>query len=156
LAEPTYELIDSIELTAAASVLDITGIPATYRDLVVIAALDCANNSRPMVYFNNSGAGYYGTAASWTGSYFEVAYPRIEPLYNAATQNPFSVKLEVFDYAQTNKWKYAFTSGNVYDQGENGTWVWQNTSAITSIKIQSSSGGNYVAGGTMEIYGVKG
>ena len=155
-ATPTYELIDSIEITTATTTLDITGLPSSYRDLVVIANLDCANTSRPMVYFNNSGSSYAGSAAAWNGAYFQVSYPRIEPLYNSATQNPFSVKLEVLDYAQTNKWKYALTSGNTYNLGENGTWVWKNTAAITSIKISSSSGGNYTVGGTMEIYGVAG
>ncbi len=68
--------------------------------------------------------------------------------------------LDILDYANTNKYKTTRNLGG-YDNNGNGlitlgSGLWQNTNAITSIKLIDRSGNNLIQYSQFALYGIKG
>lgn len=177
---PVATAFDSIATatgTGSSGTITFSSIPSTYQHLQlrIISRVDIAGSSiyGNLVTFNSDTGNNYthhrlagsGTAASAagfaTGSYAGVLIngsPGDSLL--AAT---YSVDiLDIHDYANTSKYKtvrsiggYEFNNtiaGNINLRSS----LWVNTSAISSITITNLNAGNYIAGSTFALYGIKG
>lgn len=165
----TYELISKTTASSSVATIEFTSIPGTYTDLVLkLAARHDVNNDsikQQLLDFNNSGSTKELSTMRWNGDTvgaFTEAAGQLNGYITGgtATANTFGFwEIYLPSYADTN-----FTKSYVVDFGtENNSadqqvgiiaGAWPNTSAITSIKL-STSAGNYVAGTTAQLYGIK-
>ena len=166
----TYELIASYEVGAGgASSIDFTSIPSTYTDLVLKVSLraETSGIDAAKVTFNGSSSGYSyrsiwasgsGTPASYNGSsdgYFQLQYSG----GTSSTASTFTNgEMYIPNYAgSTNK---SASLDQVQENNATTAYIvpmallWSNTAAITSIKIQQTTG-NLAQYSTAYLYGVK-
>jgi hypothetical protein len=158
----------NVTLQASSSTITFSGIPAVYRDLVVVGSLrtDRASTSDPIrIRFNNdstngnyhriSMSGNGSTASAYTDAPTEIIVDAGATAANA-TANVFSVfRLELFDYSQTNKHKTGLTYSDVSAvETRRQAARWASTSAVTSISIAPYFGTVFASGSTLSLYGV--
>jgi hypothetical protein len=170
----TMTLISSVTVLGATSAsMDFNSIPATFTDLClkVSARTDRANVTDQLkITFNGSSSGYtgiilYGTGssalsetnASATGGSTYLIGEYIDG--NNATASTFSNgELYIPNYAGST---YKSINMDLVEE-TNATaanvsltaGLWSNTSAITSIKLQSANGFNFLQYSTAYLYGV--
>jgi hypothetical protein len=159
----SYESIAST--TTSSSVAEFAGIAGTYKHLQLRAIYD-SGGSGISIQFNNDTAGNYAvhdlfangstvSARATTSASFilrgDLAYGGFP---SSADKGVFI--MDIIDYASTTKNKVARTFAGLNSNGGAaeyvglGSGVWLNTSAITSIKINTSTTG------TFSLYGIKG
>lgn len=162
---------------AASTVVDLsfTSIPQGYQDLflvmnvrsdnasslpafsVYVNSTGLANWSQTTLYGNGSSAGSLRTTTS-TPTYGLQWQPGYGIAGASATAGVYSsVVVHILNYANTSTYKTAI-GRSASDLNGSGMTVliagnWANTSAITSI--QTGTQGNFVAGSTATLYGVK-
>lgn len=163
----TYQLIQAVTVgSGGAANIEFTSIPQTYTDLVLKLSLRASISSvdGARVTFNNSSSGYsyqmiYGNGSgvfAYNGSatYMGVDYSN----GTSTTANTFSNgKLYISNYAGSTH-KIVSTDNATEDNASAGynipvTFLWANTSAITSIKMVQSSG-NIAQYSTAYLYGI--
>lgn len=162
----TYTAIATVTVgSGGSSSIDFTSIPATYTDLHILFSPRSTNSSATYgatIQFNSSSANFsyralYGSG-SVAGSYSDTSSWLGEVPAANATSNTFgNISIYITNYAgSTNK---SFSIDNV---GENNATaaradliaeLWANTSAITSIKLQSAV--NFAQYTTATLYGIK-
>lgn len=148
-----------------------SSIPSTYKSLQIRAimrsdqvntgfvALKVQPNSATSTYADHrlSGNGTTASASSGTGRAYgniDACVPR-----DSATASTYGVViLDIIDYASTTKAK-TFRAINGVDLTGSGqinlsSFLWTNTTAISSIALSPESG-NWKAGTTFALYGVK-
>jgi len=164
---PTYDLIATTTLAAATPSVVFGSLPQTYRDLkIVFSALGTSNDASVEMRFNgDSGSNYTqiymlatnGGASSGTYSptlhYFYIG----QGLSTSSIYNPATVDL--MDYSATDKHKTSLIRANGRQNDTNMSVSamagrWANTAAITSVTF-TLTGGNFAAGTTVNLYGVK-
>lgn len=165
-AGATYEPIATVTLGASASVIELTSIPSTYTDLVLIANLQNTVASAEFIRVNgDTGSNYsytrlysYGTGAS-TGSNRGTNQTSIDwaPVAVSLPQSgdywPFGI-IQINNYANTTTYKTIITKwGDTNGEIDVTVGNWRSTSAITSISI-FCSGGNVRVGSNMTLYGI--
>jgi hypothetical protein len=152
------------------SFFDFTGIPATYTHLqlrLMTKSTFAGNASALFIQFNNNtGANYaqHGlggdgaaafayavTSATATGGGFSAG---------STASNTFGVAVaDILDYKDANKYKtMRLMSGadfNGSGQIRMVSGLWQNTAAITSIKIYDANGGTLSQYSHAALYGIK-
>jgi len=170
---PTYVAIAKTVLTTTQSSITLNSIPSTYTDLllVVSARNDSAsvgienirlrpNNSTSLVYSftigyssppngastNSSGNNNINIYGNPGGSTTANTFGNIEiyiPNYTSSTNKPIS-------YTSVGENNDAtMTFANVIGAG-----LWSDTTTISSIVLQSSSG-SFVSGSRFDLYGIK-
>jgi len=151
----TYTPIATITLATSASNITFTGLSGSFRDLVIIGDTYMSSGSMEIRYNADSGAFYpyvFLKAAGGIDSYNDTL-TQISPTSGVgdSATSPTSFKMDVFDYAQTDKHKQAMIRIGRSDWTAIHTVRYAKTDAITSV---SFIGGTYVAGSTISIYGV--
>jgi hypothetical protein len=165
----TYTLIAKTTVGAGgAANIDFTSIPSTYTDLLIQCSLrsDGAFTADNLnVQFNNSSANFtarniYSTGAnplnSQTFTSGEVAG------FNAAstTANTFSnTTIYIPNYASSRS-KSISTDSSIENNASRGddsfyATLWSSTAAITSVKLLSAAGANFVQYSSAYLYGIK-
>lgn len=152
--------------SGGAASIEFTSIPATYTDLIILTSTRCSGTDSDIrLTFNTSGGTYTlrkllgngSTASSETGS---NAFLRNNP--SGATASTFTNSMVYIpNYAGSNA--KSLSADSVAEN--NGTTAvaqltagnWSGTSAITSIKIDSTSGPSQtlVEHSTATLYGIK-
>ena len=159
--------------TGTGSSLEFTSIPSTYQHLQIRGIARTSNSSSVQDYltmtFNSSNTGYafhrlYGTASSAAAAGFS-SQSNIT-FYRAAganaTSNVFGgFIIDIHDYASTTKNKTVRYIGGIDNNDTNGeidlgSGLWNNTNAISSIKINVGNGPAFVTGTQFALYGIKG
>lgn len=162
----TYTPIASVTLSASASEVVFSGLPQTFRDLIlVVEASTTASGVTLDIRFNgDTGSNYSavemggrnnGTYSSaGTDVYFRV-------LGNTFGTLPFQTTMQIMDYSQTDKQKTALIRSSSYDTSLSSYLVkavagrWGSTSAVTSISLASLfNSRSFAAGSTFNLYGV--
>lgn len=168
MATPTYDLIDSVTLSATATSVSFTGIGSSYRDLVLVAQHSASSQSYLSIRFNDdSGTNYpivwmagVGTLAASNSS---DTYDRllITQSYTNTQDNQWI--MQILDYAQTDKHKALLIRQNEQASGWEHTSAtasrWESTSALTKIQIWPNytlGSGNFTIGSTFHLYGIAG
>ena len=149
-----------------ASVL-ISSIPATYNDLfIVFRNFKPTNDAYGLdVRANDDSTANRHRAANDFTSVSATAFNDTKWGIGEGTDNTTSQGLTVlhlFDYANTTTWKlgiyYNITTDpttNTSFRYRNGRVMYNQTGAISSLRIQTESGGGDLNGGTVLVYGVK-
>jgi hypothetical protein len=165
----TFTKIASVSVGGGgASSIDFTSIPSTYTDLVIKISLraETTGIDAAKLTFNGSSSGYSyrslwssgsGTPQSFNGStdgYFQLQYSG----GTSSTASTFtSGEVYVPNYAGSNN--KSASLDQVQENNATTAYIvpmallWANTSAITSIKIQQTTG-NIAQYSTATLYGV--
>jgi hypothetical protein len=158
----TYIALATITLGSSASTVTFSSIPATYRDLVLVAQHKVTGAGETDVQFNADTGNNYTTVTMRGGasaSVFSATYTAngIKPqnsVGGSTSTNDF-FQLEIMDYSATDKHKTSLLrSGNAssaFVQNHNVRWA--NTAAITSVKC-TATGTSYASGSTFSLYGI--
>lgn len=166
-----YESIATLS-PSGTNTVTFTSIPSTYKSLQIRAimrsdqvnagfvALKVQPNSATSTYADHRlfGNGTTASASSGTGRAYgniDACVPR-----DSATASTYGVViLDIIDYASTTKAK-TFRAINGVDLNGTGqinlsSFLWTDTTAISSIALSPESG-NWKAGTTIALYGIKG
>jgi hypothetical protein len=168
----TYESIATSTASGSTSTVTFSSIPSTYTDLVVIVQYQGTANSGVWLQYNNdTGTNYsitnlIGSFGGATVSYANPNQPYVwADTYYQGTGTVLTdraiAKAHIMNYSNTTTFKStlcrsddvrttAADAGTVYL----GVSLWRNTSAITRVDVLSG-GGNFVAGSTFTLYGIK-
>ena len=160
----TYDNIATTTLGSATKSITFSSIPGTYTDIrvVLVGTFQTAADFFE-VTFNGTTSGYSWNRMSGNGS--ASAAGRITsntkwvpnfPLAGSTTIPMFS-SVDIFSYAgSTNKSGIMETSAETNDSTLviRSAGLWQNTAAITSIKLEVQTY-NWNAGTTATLYGIK-
>lgn len=160
----TFDPIATTTLGSATKNITFSSIPATYTDLriVLVSTIQTAADYIEIT-FNGTTSGYSWTRLSGDGA--TAASGRITsntkwvpnlPL-GGSTTVPMLITTDIFSYAgSTFKTGLMETSADLNGSGVviRGVGLWQNTAAITSIKLEVQTY-NFNAGTTATLYGIK-
>jgi len=145
-----------VTLGSSASSVTFSSIPATYRDLVLVATASGFSTLRSakLRFNSDSGSNYSFVEASGNGS---------SASSSSGPQNQIEIGIlgtvqsnavwQILDYSATDKHKSVLTRASVANAG---VWMaaerWANTSAITSIQVFALE--NLPVGFTWSLYGI--
>lgn len=162
----TYEPIATSTLGSAGSSISFTSIPSTYTDLrftlVVNTTTTNAEGVR-LTYNNDSGSNYSDTYLSGNGSSAvsgrDTSASFIILHYDGtSTTIPTFYFGDVFNY-RGSTFKTALTGSSEDKNGGGNTTrnvgLWRSTSTITTLTLSNAGGGNFNAGTTATLYGIK-
>lgn len=159
--DPTLYLIHDQTLVSNAATYDVTNIPQTYEDLVIMveSRQDTGGLIEGYVRPNNdTGANYDGYAENRFGTTTQTDKARIfASEQSTATAGLYAVsEATIFGYSKTNRFKTwlskaAWITDNFEDRGS-GTW--KSNAAITSLRFFPGAN-NFVAGTRIRVYGRK-
>jgi hypothetical protein len=170
MAKSTFEFIGNVTLASNGGI-DITGIPATYTDLIIKGNLRGTgsssvenawyyfNNDRRAIYSDMRMIGYAASPGTWvqnsawgnTENYIG-AIASINPDVTGGN-TPFEIK--VSQYANTSRWKFTIGCWGTYtyEAGyRNGNY--ETTDAINRFTMACGSG-TFAAGSSVTIWGIK-
>jgi len=166
-----YESIATVTVgSGGASSVDFTSIPSTYQHLQI--RYTARQNASPIgqVFFrvnsdtggNYSSHNFYGDGSGVApNSYTSDNYSRTGLLGGTSlASNIFGVAIiDVFDYANTNKFKTTRTLSGIDANGSGYVWYtssnWRSTSAVTSLSFFAEHG-NFIQNTEFALYGIKG
>lgn len=161
----TYEPIATTTLGSAGQIT-FSSIPATYTDLRIVLIDTVPSAANPGLRFNgDTGSNYSGTVMSFTGAStvnstqtLNSTAMYLQSQQASSTTIPTGVSIDIFSYAGTT-WKTclftAFTELNGSGAIELGNGLYRVTTAITSILLFTVGGGNFSAGTSATLYGIK-
>jgi hypothetical protein len=170
----TFVKIASVTVGAGeAANIDFTSIPQTYTDLMVVHSMRGANSgtiSTVDVTFNNSTSGYNNRSTFGTSTgVLSYVYTNLQYLWggyyqgNGTTANTFgNGQIYIPNYANSTLAKTILIDqvSESNSTAENSafattnTGLWNNTSAITSVKLTNEYG-NWKQYSTATLYGIK-
>jgi hypothetical protein len=169
----TFELIQATTLGSAQSNIEFTSIPSTFTDLCIKYSLRTSSaGSRDDIKItinSDTGSNYsarrvYGIDEI-TGSQSSSGAPSALNIGsvdgNGATSDTFAnIEFYIPNYAGSNNKSISFdwvTENNSTESFVLGlsAILWSSSSAITSFKIESKAGNNFVEYSTAYLYGVK-
>jgi hypothetical protein len=168
---PTYTLISSNVLASSAASVTFSAIPSTYTDLVLRVSTrgDGATNFQFINFEFNADASALYSYTSLRGNGVTVASnatssQTLGQAYNStngdsATANTFSnSEFYIPNYTSTTSKpisSFGASENNATDAGLSANaHLFRNTSAITSIKLWSNTGANWIAGSSFYLYGI--
>jgi hypothetical protein len=145
---PTYTPLATVTLGSSASSITFSSIPATYRDLVLVA--NKSDSTDLSLRFNgDTGSNYFrvfmidfggaGASGSQTNTKIDIGGGNL-------------TLVNIMDYSTTNKHKTVLDRMNSAGRVQADAQRWANTSAITTVLISSSS--SFAAGATFNLYGI--
>jgi hypothetical protein len=153
---PTYTPLATITLGSSASSVTFSSIPATYRDLILVAAGGGFSTTRNVrLRFNSdSGSNYSHVEANGNGSSAASSSATATAIVIGAMSEAQSNSVwQILDYSATDKHKSVLTRANIASVA---VWMaaerWANTSAITSIQVFATE--NLPIGFTWSLYGI--
>ena len=161
MATSTYDLLQSTTLGTAASSVTFSSIDQSYGDLIVIVNSLGSTTLEARIRLNiDSGSNYNSVRMSANGSTATSAAlasqtsGSLSIIADATTGEAILLKLELQDYAATDKHKSMLARANQSATGSEATALrWASTAAVTAIEILTSTG-NWAIGGTFNLYGV--
>mgnify|MGYP003119010855 CR=1 FL=1 len=160
------EAIATTYLEADAANVTFSSIPATYEHLQIRGSLRGASNGTLAIQLNSdTGSNYsrhqiYGAGSSASTNlnagiaFMNIAYvtwtDESSETYSAHT-------IDFLDYANTNKNTSVQSSwGFANDQVSFNSQLWDDTSAVSTIKLyEAGAGANFVRGSEFTLYGIK-
>jgi hypothetical protein len=158
-----YTALANITLGSSAASVTFSSINGTYRDLMlVVDGLAVTDTGNFRMYVNSDTSSTYASlvaqgngSSTYTSAGSYVGF--IEFFPNALAVNTRGlIKVDFLDYSATDKHKsILIRAGQAASQTTMQTSRWPSTSAITSITIYSYSPGQFGAGSTFALYGVK-
>ena len=160
----TYVGLAQTTLSSATSTVTFSSIPATYRDLIIVAdaiGSTTATGGYTGIRFNSDSGNNYSRvymvgngSSAVSASESSVNYLNAFTFPASNSNARASLVFQIMDYAQTNKHKTCLlreTDPIQFTVATAGRWA--STSAVTTILLQAISN-NFGAGSTFSLYGV--
>lgn len=160
MATETYIPLATVTLATSATNVFLTNISQDYSDLVIVSNIIISNGQEVGIRFNgDSGDNYLminmrGTGGSTTTS--SIQDSGYVPIQKNVSGNAVVIT-EIMGYSKTDRLKAI-----VNRAGSNNFGViasahqWADTSAVTSIALQSINGGSIATGSTFKLFGIHG
>jgi hypothetical protein len=156
----TYEWIQQTTASGSSTVMTVSSIPQTYTDLVVL--VDGNFNGDNILVFSVNGAANNTIGSIWTST------PNTNqniPWQNGNNSWPSRMggghRLQVMNYTDTTNYKNILYNGasDRSDLNSAGVYVggmtYVGASAITSLSFSNYSTNNWLAGSTVNVWGIK-
>jgi hypothetical protein len=151
---PTYTPLATVTLGSSAASVTFSSIPATYRDLILVATVEHATAVLNVTFNSDTGSNYSRVFAYGTGaSVASFSQTNTSFVLSTGTADFLPQILEIMDYSATDKHKTALLKQNDYGTAAMGAFRWANTAAITTMSC-SAGAGTFVSGSTFNLYGV--
>ena len=166
----TYTLISSNVLSSSAASVTFSAIPSTYTDLVIRWSVRSTNASEfenIIIEFNDDTATNYSrTSLSGSGSAASSNRASSATTWNQAITNGANSTASTFGSGEVYIPNYTSTAnkaGSFFGvQETNATaatiranaYLYQNSTAITKIKLSSANSENFVSGSSFYLYGI--
>lgn len=158
----TYDPISSFVLGSAATEVTFSSIPSTFTDLVVVARFEYNFDSQAFMRLNGSSSSIYSTTQMiGTGTTMVAARTsgttQWQLEYAAADYaNQTIITVHINNYANTNMFKTGIClTGSSGGEASRFAMLWRDTAAINSVTVGRSGSGQYIAGSTFALYGIK-
>lgn len=157
----TYEPIATQTLSSAASGVTLSSIPQTYTDLVLVCSYSGTSTAINLYPNGSSASDKSWTSLRGTGSAAESARGSsiaIQDYRTTATNSSGEFTVSIFNimnYANTTTFKTFLVRRSIASAyAEVLVNLWASTAAVSSLSINSASG-NFAAGSTFSLYGIK-
>jgi hypothetical protein len=162
MATNTYVALQTQTLASAASSVTFNSIPQDYTDLVLVISGIGDSNGYLLIQPNSDSSSLYSrTYMIGNGSSATSARQTNESAYfvdagNGSSSTPANTVVSILNYSNTTTYKTALVRAYSYlaPGPYAGVGLYRSTSAITSLKIQGSSGSSLQSGSTFSLYGV--
>lgn len=150
-------------LGSAQQVITFSNIPSTgYRDLLLVVNTDISGSTHPYLQFNaDAGANYSLVEAYGSGGTTASANATATKLWIGYNPFPMSngqstTQIHIMDYAASDKHKTVLIrTGNASTAVYMSAGRWASTSAVSSIEINTNSGGSlFASASTLSLYGI--
>ena len=157
----TYTPIATTTLGSAANSVTFSSIAGTYTDLIMVSAvkLDITGAYAMGMQFNSdTGANYSFTYVIGTGSVAASnrGTAQTYAVYGNGDTDWGNSLVSIQNYSNATTFKTCIArNNNTNNSAQAYVNLWRNTAAITSIKVMSQSGSNFVTGSTFTLYGIK-
>ena len=171
----SYESIATVTVGGGgAANVEFTSIPSTYTHLEIRSIIRSnrtgGDDDSFIVNFNSDTGSNYsyhymfgngvGPGVGATASQTKIFIPAIPATGSRATSIFAANVMSILDYKNTNKYKTIKALGNFDANGAGSvsltSGLWQNTNAITSIKLQVFEGTGFEQYTQFALYGIKG
>lgn len=160
-AGPTYEPLMTHTIVTPATSYNLTSIPATYTDLILIVKSQVAtvNNSNFIRFNGDTASNYSSTILSGTGSSpYTFRYSNDSRIFIDFYASPANVDfgmdvVHINGYSDTTINKTTISRGASPYGTDLIVGLWRSTAAISSIQVIQPSF-NFNAGTTFTLYGV--
>lgn len=156
------ELIAQQVVPSNVATIEFSGLPQTFRDLVLIASysisrsnetvtmnLSSANESSPYVLMSGNGSATFSEAVT------DTAIGLSRHVATSAGAKVF-VRADILDYSQTDKHKVALIRRNDSNLTQAIAARQANTAAVTTIRFTASNLARFETGSVFTIYGLAG
>lgn len=151
--------IATVTLQESSSTVTFSGIPTTYRDLILVANMKLLSSAEPRLRFNSDSTTSYSMvqlAANGSGTLSNTgtqSFGWITPNSGTSTTNFDLYTAQLLDYSATNKhktWLSRYNPDAGYVNALSNRWA--KTEAINTVQFFTSSS-SFAAGSTFSIYG---
>jgi hypothetical protein len=158
----TYEKIETRTLVSASTSVAFTSIPATYTDIVIVAAgtISASAPSTSIRLNGDTGSNYSHTVLTGDGSsatsFRNSNQTSMYTTFNGAiSSSPNANIVQVMNYSNTTTNKTVISRANQAQYGTDAiVGLWRNTAAINAITF-ITGGTGFAAGSTFTLYGIK-
>jgi hypothetical protein len=152
---PTYTSLATVTLTSSASSVSFSSIPATYRDLILVADVLGTGTSSASFILNTDlpAASYNRVIMIGNGSSASTFAGNDNNVFGFNTSGRTFATFQIQDSSATDKHKttlYRITDPDAETVA--GAIRWSNTAAVTSVRL--STAGNFASGSNFNLYGV--
>jgi hypothetical protein len=164
----TYSKLAEVTLSSSASSINFTNIPQNYNDLQCVISVrntgSGAGDSSFLIRFNGSTTGYTGktlyadgTASSSFNETSAYLYANVVSTWTASTFGNASIYIPNYTSANNKVISADGVGENNATRADSalGALIWSNTTAISSITIQSYGSFSFATHSTAYLYGVK-
>ena len=157
----TYEPIATTTLGSAAGTVSFTSISAAYTDIIAVINGATVSGDYGLWYRinNDSGTNYSNTYLLGNGT--SASSSRDTSQTQGIAGNNISTTrgttiVHFMNYSNTTTYKTIINRGNEASATAIALVnLWRSTSAINSINIEQPGGGNFAAGSSFTLYGIK-
>lgn len=171
MPSPTYTLIASNTLSSSAASVTFSSIPSTYTDLEIrwsVRSTNASDFENIIIEFNSdTGSNYSRTSLTGSGSAASSNRATSAATWNQAITNGATSTSNTFGSGALYIPSYTSTANKVGSnfgvQETNATaanirvnaYLYQTSSAISSMKFSSANSENFVSGSSFFLYGIK-
>lgn len=149
----------TITLQQASGQVIFSGIPTSYRDLIIVANADGTVQTELYLRFNeDTSSNYHSVRMQASGSTIggnsqtSATFLRLNGNGDIMPDFSFSAIIQFLDYSVTNKHKQVLSRTNSSNGLDACAGRWSNTGAIESITLYPNAG-SFEAGSTFCLYG---
>jgi hypothetical protein len=151
---PTYTALANVTLGSSAASVTFSSIPATYRDLILIARGTSASSADDVrVYYNadTNNANYSSVQMLGTGA---AAQSSTFLTTGVFATDASQIIFQIMDYSATDKHKTLLSrSDRTGSTVQANAYRWANTAAVTTVRVQMI-GINFAASTTFNLFGI--